>query len=174
MGIFKSGIPSSAWRALGAIAIPHVAGGINALLIRPLSDPWYQELKKPSWRPPSAAFAIVWSTLYTGMGYASYLIWKDGGGINGAARIPLTLYASQLALNWSWNPVFFYFRSLKWSLVDMSFLWCNVAACIFEFWKINKTAGILMTPYLAWLTLALSLNYCIWRDNKENQKSKAE
>ncbi|XP_071441225.1 translocator protein-like [Hetaerina americana] len=162
------------WKAIGAILLPHVGGGLNGALIKPETDTWYQALKKPSWRPPSKAFAIVWSSLYTGMGYASYVVWRDGGGINGPARLPLTLYATQMMLNWSWSPIFFCFHSLKWSMVDIVFLWCNVAACAYEFWKINQTAGILMAPYLCWLTLALSLNYCIWRDNKEIQEPKKQ
>lgn len=157
------------WEAVGATLLPNIGGCLNGLLIRPEIDNWYKSLKKPSWRPPNSAFPIVWTGLYTGMGYASYLVWKDGGGFDGPARLPLTLYASQLALNWSWSPIFFHYHSPKWSMVNIVFLWSGVAACSYTFWQINKTAGIIMIPYLCWLTLASALNYRIWKDNPEKK-----
>lgn len=44
------------------------------------------------------------------MGYASYLIYRDGVGE--ARKLALGLYAGQLALNWSYFPIFFRFKKL--------------------------------------------------------------
>ena len=40
----------------------------------------------------------VWTVLYGAMGLAAHRVWKAGGG-----PLPLTLYATQLALNFVWR-----------------------------------------------------------------------
>ena len=58
--------------------------------------------------PPRFVFPLVWSTLYGCMGYASYLVYTEGGGFEDPrTRFALGLYGVKLLVNWSFTPVFF-------------------------------------------------------------------
>ncbi|XP_069094962.1 translocator protein-like [Pleurodeles waltl] len=154
------------WAAVaGFIAFPHVGGFFGWFFTRKNVPTWYESLKKPSWRPPNKMFPIAWSTLYTTMGYASYLVWKDLGGFNNRAMVPLGLYAAQMILNWTWMPIFFGAHRLKLALAEILCLDCVVILTMTSWYPINKTSTVLMVPYLGWLSLATALTYCIWRDN---------
>lgn len=61
------------------------------------------------------------------------------------------------------------FLSLQ-ALIELVVLTGTVAATMVSWYPVNRTATLLMTPYMAWLCLATSLNYCIWRDNPETKK----
>jgi len=102
------------------------------------------------------------------MGYASYLIVRDGQGP--ARNVALGLYTSQLALNWAWTPIFFGKHKLGLALAEISLMWLNIAACAWKFYPINKTASYLMLPYLAWVSFATCLNYSIYTRNKNSKK----
>ncbi|KAG8538694.1 hypothetical protein GDO81_022199 [Engystomops pustulosus] len=105
----------SSWApAIGLTLLPHVGGILGGLITRKEVKTWYTTLVKPSWRPPNWMFAPVWTTLYTSMGYGSYLIYKELGGFTEDAVVPLGLYAGQLALNWAWTPIFFGAHKIGW------------------------------------------------------------
>uniref|UniRef100_A0A803JMH3 Translocator protein n=2 Tax=Xenopus tropicalis TaxID=8364 RepID=A0A803JMH3_XENTR len=156
--------------AIGLTILPHVGGIAGGLITRQEVKTWYTTLVKPSWRPPNWMFGPVWTTLYTSMGYGSYLIYKELGGLNENAVVPLGLYASQLALNWAWTPIFFGAHKIGWGLVDLLLLCGAAAATTISWYPISRPAAYLMLPYLAWLTLASALNYRIWRDNKDKSE----
>jgi tryptophan-rich sensory protein len=92
---------------------PNLGGFAGSLISMNAIPEWYEKLDLPDWRPPNWLFAPAWTYLYTTMGLASYLVWRDGDGFRGKARWPLTLYLFQLALNWTWTPVFFGLKNLE-------------------------------------------------------------
>ncbi|XP_053678913.1 translocator protein [Anopheles nili] len=152
-------------KIVAALLLPQVGGFVNGRNTRKEITGWYNQLKFPSFKPPNWIFGPVWTTLYTGMGYASYLVWKTGGGFNGDAKFPLILYGTQLALNWAWTPIFFGMHELKWSFVEILALTGSVAATGIAFYQTNKLAGYLFVPYFAWCAFASALNYSIYKLN---------
>nr|BAN20646.1 mitochondrial benzodiazepine receptor, putative [Riptortus pedestris] len=162
---------ASTLQLLGAILLPNVGGIFIGAVFNPKRTNFYDNLKKPSWNPPSWVFAPAWTTLYSSMGYASYLIWKNGGGSEDA-NLALTVYAAQLLVNWAWSIMFFGLESTKLGLVNFSILIPLVIACTHCFFVVNTTAGLLMVPYILWLSFAVFLNYTIHVLNKKSEKAR--
>ena len=124
---------------------------------------WYTMLKKPSWNPPAWIFGPVWSSLYTMMAVAAWLVWKRGGFA--AQRRPLRLFLVQLALNGAWSPLFF---GLHWpgvAFAEILLLWLALLTTLRAFRPVSRVAAWLLAPYLAWVTFAAVLNFMLYRLN---------
>ncbi|KAL1494602.1 hypothetical protein ABEB36_010174 [Hypothenemus hampei] len=156
------------WQAVGATIFPNIGGLAGGIITKSALTPWYDGLNKPAWRPPNWAFGPVWTSLYSGIGYASYLVYRDGGGLDGDAKIPLVVYGSNLLLNWAWTPIFFGYKRLDLALYEIQLVNITAIASGILFYKINPVAGYIFIPYVLWLGVATTLNYVIWRDNKDS------
>jgi tryptophan-rich sensory protein len=91
---------------------------------------------------------------------AAWLVWRQGG-----PRTPLTLFAVQLALNAAWSWLFFGWHRLGLALAELVLLWIAIAVTTAHFWRLRRPAGLLLVPYLAWVSFAGVLNAAIWRLN---------
>lgn len=121
---------------------------------------WYQGLARPPFNPPDWVFAPVWSALYLLMALAAWRVWKIAGVAG--ARFELGMFAIQLALNLGWSVVFFGLRQPGWAFGEMIVLFAAIVATLILFWRRDRLAGGLMTPYVAWVGFALYLNGAIW------------
>jgi translocator protein len=120
-------------------------------------DSWYAGLQQPDWNPPDAAFGPVWTALYLAMAVAAWLVWRARERRR-ERQLALAVYGVQLALNLGWTAVFFGLQRPGWALVEISVLALAVAVTIGLFWNVNRFAGALLLPYLAWVVFAASLN----------------
>ncbi|XP_055587420.1 translocator protein-like [Uranotaenia lowii] len=150
---------------IGFCAVPLIGGFAVGFTTRDGVQNWYQTLELPAWRPPNWVFSPVWTFLYLSMGFASYLVWRDGNGFKGEARWPLIVYGVMLLLNWAWSPLFFIAHELTGSAVLLTVLTVIVIITGVLFYRINKIAGYLFVPYVAWLLLAGSVSWKIAIDN---------
>jgi tryptophan-rich sensory protein len=124
---------------------------------------WYSSLNKPSWNPPPWIFGPVWSLLYMMMAVAAWLVWREGGWKQHGRT--LGLFLLQWLLNALWTPLFFGMHRSGLAFAEIIMLWIVLAATLRLFWQVSKVAGVLLVPYLAWVSLAAALNFAIWRLN---------
>ncbi|DBA96023.1 hypothetical protein WJX77_010016 [Trebouxia sp. C0004] len=151
------------WPKAIAVGIPLALGSVIGSLQAKATIEWYPTLDKPSWTPPAPLFGQLWSVFYCVMGYASYLVWKQGG--LEAQKRPLTFYGLQLAFNLAWPITFFLRKKLgQGQIVNLTTL-ALASVTAREFYKVDAFAGKILIPYLAWLAFANALNYSIWKKN---------
>lgn len=153
------------WFALPVfIAVSLVVAGVGAAMTLPALDGWYNTLRKPDWMPPNWLFSWVWTVLYVLMAFAAWLVWRERrwGGVS----LPLTLFTVQLVLNVVWSDFFFVKHVPGIAFVEILFLWAAILATLLAFWQVRAVAGVLLVPYLLWVTFAAVLNYTVWQMNQ--------
>lgn len=147
-----------------ALVVPQVVGvAAGAATARSIRD-WYPRLTKPGFTPPNWLFGPAWFVLYILMGVASWQVWRAGFETEGV-WIALVVYGVHLLLNGLWSILFFGARRPDWALAEVVFLWGSVVASAWLFFQVDGVAGILMLPYVLWVTFAAILNGAIVRLN---------
>ena len=140
------------------LAIPLAVGAVSGWLTRNSMDT-FKLLDKPSLAPSGWVFPVAWTILYVLMGIASYLVCTAKQ--SECRRDGLIVYAAQLAVNFFWPMFFFLGQWYFFSFVWLVLLWFLVLVTIRFFYAVNKNAGYLPIPYLAWVTFAGYLNFFI-------------
>lgn len=146
------------------IGVTFAAAGIGGAATASSVGSWYPTLVKPTWNPPSWVFGPVWSTLYLLMAVAAWRVWRHVE--HPQRRAALAWFFVQLALNALWSVLFFGLRSPGLALVEVVLLLGTIAATGCKFWAIDRTAGLLWLPYVAWVSFATVLNGAIWWLNR--------
>lgn len=124
---------------------------------------WYTNISKPAWTPPGWLFGPVWSILYLSMSVCAWLVWRQRHKT--AVSWPLAFYLAQLAINGMWSWLFFGRQWIGLALIDLLALVILVVITVAMFLRVRKTAGLMLIPYLLWISFAAALNLQIWRMN---------
>jgi tryptophan-rich sensory protein len=95
------------------------------------------------------------------MGIALFLVWREGFERRDV-KIAILVFAIQLVLNFFWTIIFFGFGSLIGGLIEIIFLWIAILINIILFYRISKIAGLLLVPYIIWVTIASYLTYTVY------------
>jgi tryptophan-rich sensory protein len=126
---------------------------------------FYGQLAQPAWAPPGWVFGPVWTVLYVLMAVAAWLVWRSGGFLQN--RLALGFFLAQLVFNALWSWLFFGWRLGGWAFVDILALLVSLAITLVLFWRVRRAAGVLLIPYLAWVTFAAVLNFVVWQMNPQ-------
>lgn len=151
------------WGTLALLGLATALAAIAGASASVRSAAFYQQLSKPSWAPPAQVFGPVWSVLYVLMAVAAWMVVRAEGWPR--ARPAIALYIVQLAFNGLWTWLFFRWRLGGLAFVEILVLWTLLLLIVVTFFRARPLAGVLMLPYLAWVTFAAALTYAVWRRN---------
>lgn len=147
---------------IGWLLISFAASAVGAVASIQAQS-FYGELTQPSWAPPGWVFGPVWTTLFALMGVAAWLVWREGGFRKN--KTSLSLFLVQLVVNALWSWLFFAWHLGAYALIDLIVLWLLIIATLVAFWRVKALAGVLLVPYLLWVSFAGILNYTVWQLN---------
>ena len=129
---------------------------------------WYQSLIKPTFNPPPITFGIVWPILYVMMGLSLALVCSSWGARG--RGLAIGLFAVHFVFNLAWTPVFFGNQNIEGGLIVLALALASLLAVIAAFWRVRRSAALLLLPYLAWAGFATVLNYEFDRLNPDGGK----
>ena len=135
-------------------------GGIGGFVTSGSVETWYPTLTKPWFNPPAAVFAPVWTVLYLMMAVAAWRVWIHGEPAEKSRA--LLLFWFQLGLNLLWSIMFFGLQQLGVAVAEIVLLLLAIVITTLLFWRIDRLAGMLMLPYIAWVSFATVLNISLW------------
>lgn len=158
--IIKEAASAIAW-----IVISFLPGTIGQLFTYPNIATWYAGLNKPFFTPPNWLFGPAWTTLYVLMGVSAYLVWKKGWQ-NSEVKVALSVFIVQLFLNGLWSLIFFGWHLTLVAFIEILILWGFILLTIMKFYPLSSAAGLLLVPYLLWVTFASALNFGVWWLNR--------
>jgi len=153
--------PSTILKLVASIVLCQLAGFLGSLFTTPAIPTWYATLKKPFFTPPNWIFAPVWISLFLLMGISFFIVWQKKLD-QPAAKNAIIFFFVQLILNILWSMAFFGLQSPLIGLIDIILLWIAILFTVLNFFKVSKLAGVLLIPYLLWVSFATLLNFFLW------------
>lgn len=126
---------------------------------------FYARLDRPDWAPPQAVFGPVWTMLYFLLGIAAWLVWRERR--LPVARTALWFFVAQHVLNALWSWLFFAWQRGALAFAEIVVLLVLIAATLVLFWRVRPLAGLMLVPYLLWVSYASALTWALWQRNPQ-------
>jgi tryptophan-rich sensory protein len=120
---------------------------------------WYENLRKPSWAPPSSWFGPVWTTIYIlYILYGACIVYYQRGN-----QVLWLLYVVGWIVNLGWPLLFRQSTSIASPLYIVFLLAIILSLFIYTLRLATPFpwASILLVPYILWLIVASTLGFFI-------------
>lgn len=147
------------WKTYAAYIIVTLLGGILVALITMDGMGAYSALEKPMLTLPAWLFPVVWTILYILMAIGASRYALKSKMISG-------VYFLQLIVNYLWSIIFFNFNAYLFAFFWLLLLLALVIIMTWQFYKVDKLAGLLQIPYILWLAFAGYLNIMVYLLNR--------
>jgi len=147
-------------KLVASVILCQIAGFLGALFTTPAIPTWYRTLNKPFFTPPNWIFSPVWISLFILIGISLFFVWRRTD--HPRFKIAFIFFFVQLILNILWSAAFFGLKSPLLGLMNIVLLWIAILLTIQHFFKVSKLAGVLLLPYLIWVSFATLLNLFLW------------
>ena len=141
-----------------SILVTLAVGALGSVATEPNIRGWYASLHHPNFAPPNWVFAPVWTALYVMMAVAAWRVWR----VTRLKSSAIISYELQLILNLGWSILFFGLHQIGFGLIEIGVLWLAILATTILFIRVDRLAGLMLLPYLAWTGFAAALNYSFW------------
>lgn len=148
------------------VAICLAVGYLSSNVTQSSIKTWYPTIEKPIFNPPNWVFAPVWTMLFILMGIAAGMVWNKLESNKELVKKGLLFFTVQLLLNALWSYLFFGLNNILLALIEIILLWLIIYETYYIFKQIDKRAGYLLIPYLAWVAFATILTGSIYWLNR--------
>lgn len=153
--------------AVGAVTVALLLGKrASPTPEHPRTRRWYRHLVKPDYTPPSPVYPVAWTAIQASLAYGGYRLLRAEPGPQRTAA--LTFWAANQVGIAGWSEVFFGQRAPGWGTVASGALGASAVGYVAAASNVDRTAGRLGYPLVAWVTFATLLAEEIWRRNEPN------
>ena len=151
----RPALPLAGWLAvtLGAFALMAVEYPPGA---------WFDALAKPGPFLPESTLNAISAAL---LAFCAVAAWRVDG-----TRVPkrpyaLRLFLAQLALGIGWMALLLGGQLLGPAVAVAAVMWLALVATVVAFSRLDRIAGVLMIPQLAWVTFGFQQCVALWTLN---------
>ena len=123
---------------------------------------FYEQIQRSALTPPGYVFSIVWTLLYALMVISLDILLNMKPE---KSKHAVNFFLVNLLLQILWSFAFFYNGYFLIGLIILLMLDIVAAIQIEITYKLNKTAGLLLFPFGAWILFATYLNWIIYHLN---------